>query len=66
MPARLPNDSETGLTSRETEPLLGRPGAVAQEEDKSALNNLVLGMTSPPETIHPSPSQIGQFPVPLP
>ncbi|KAL6864218.1 eukaryotic cytochrome b561 domain-containing protein [Trichoderma novae-zelandiae] len=43
VPARLPNGSETGLTSRETEPLLGRPGDVAQDEDRSALSNLVLG-----------------------
>ncbi|GFP52601.1 hypothetical protein ACSS6W_003315 [Trichoderma asperelloides] len=41
--ARLSDTEETGLTSRETEPLLGRPGDAAQEEGKSALNNLVLG-----------------------
>lgn len=45
LPEIVPNGSEeTGLTSRETEPLLGRPGDVAQEEGKSTLNNLVIGM----------------------
>ncbi|KAL7798152.1 eukaryotic cytochrome b561 domain-containing protein [Trichoderma ceciliae] len=44
IPGRLPNGAEeTGLTSRETEPLLGRPGDVAQEEGQSTLKNLVLG-----------------------
>lgn len=44
LPERFPNGSEEGLAGRETEPLLGRPGDVAQEEGKSTLNNLVLGM----------------------
>ncbi|KAF3075134.1 hypothetical protein TsFJ059_003283 [Trichoderma semiorbis] len=43
LPERFPNGSEEGLAGRETEPLLGRPGDVAQEEGKSTLNNLVLG-----------------------
>ncbi|KAL6908382.1 eukaryotic cytochrome b561 domain-containing protein [Trichoderma evansii] len=44
IPETRPSDTEeTGLTSRETEPLLGRAGDAAQEEGKSALNNLVLG-----------------------
>ncbi|KAH6606668.1 cytochrome b-561 [Trichoderma cornu-damae] len=44
LPGSVPNGTEeTGLSSRETEPLLGRPGDVAQEEGKSTLNNLVIG-----------------------
>jgi cytochrome b-561 len=45
VPETRPSDAEeTGFTSRETEPLLGRPGDAAQEEGKSIFNNLVLGM----------------------
>lgn len=46
VPETRPSDTEeTGLTGRETEPLLGRPGDAAQEEGKSVFNNLVLGMS---------------------
>jgi hypothetical protein len=54
LPERLPGDTEeTGLAGRETEPLLGRPGDVAQEEGKSSLNNLVLGKFPSKRLSHP-------------
>ena len=68
LPERPPATAEAqGTNSRETEPLLGRPGDASQRQGASIWMNLVLGMPSPaPIPVPARAHRPFQEPPPLP